>query len=354
MISERTLTLAVEQGLLTPDQVAALCAIEAKDNPLAPSPDDEQLRFITGFADIFVTIGIALFLGGMVFLMADQPVWAQAAAVAAASWGLAEFFTRRRRMALPSIVLLLTFTAGAGIAVLMFLAGDFKTLGDYGRSLFFGDATHLPAMLAADFTCVAAAALHYWRFGVPITVAAGGAGLTATILSLLAYAAPGLVFSMQRPLIFACGVLFFVAAMAFDRRDLRRQTRLSDIAFWLHMLSAPLLVHSLAGYFARSLMLTLNAALLILAIFVVLGLVAILIDRRALLVSGLLYLAIAFSSVIRETALSNAILPLTVLGLGAFILLISAAWQPLRRVVLALVPDGLARWVPPARASSSG
>jgi len=354
MISEETLALAVDQGLLTPDQVAGLRDLETKTNPLAPSPDDEQLRFITGFADIFVTIGIALFLGGIVFVMEDQASWLRNALVAVASWGLAEFFTRKRRMALPSIALLLTFTACVGFAVLMFLAGDLKTLGDYAQSLFFGDAKHLPAMLAASLSSVAAAALHYWRFGVPITVAAGGAGLTATVLSLLAFAAPNLVLSLQRPLTFACGLLFFVLAMWFDRQDLKRQTRLSDIAFWLHMLSAPLLVHSLAGYFARSLMLTLNAALLILAIFVVLGLVAVLIDRRALLVSGLLYLAIAFSSVLRETALGGAILPLTVLALGAFILLISAAWQPLRRAVLGRVPEALRRWVPPDRASSSG
>ena len=34
------------------------------------------------------------------------------AGVAAASWGLAEYFTRERRMALPSILLLLSFAGG--------------------------------------------------------------------------------------------------------------------------------------------------------------------------------------------------------------------------------------------------
>ena len=32
--------------------------------------------------------------------------------VAATAWGLAEFFTRKRRMALPSIILLLAFVGG--------------------------------------------------------------------------------------------------------------------------------------------------------------------------------------------------------------------------------------------------
>ena len=353
MISERTLALAVERGLLTHEQSAALRSLEAGSDPLAPSPDDEQLRFITGFADIFVTIGIGLFLGGLVFFLADQTPTLRAGLVAAASWGLAEFFTRRRRMALPSIALLLTFAAGAWLAAFLSM-GQPQSLESFGGTLFFGDRTQLVSLIGANMAALLGAALHYWRFRVPITVAAGGAALTASILGLLAYAAPDWVWSVQRPLIFACGIGFFALAMWFDRQDLKRRTRLSDIAFWLHMVAAPLIVHSLAGYFARSLMLNLNAALLILAIFIVLGLVAVLIDRRALLVSGLTYLAIAFSSVIRETALSSAILPLTVLGLGAFILLISAAWQALRRLVLAPMPPRLAAWVPPARASSSG
>ena len=73
MISERTLTLAVERGLLTAEQMAALRALETSTDALAPTPDDEQLRFITGFADIFVTIGIGLFLTGLYFFLAGQP-----------------------------------------------------------------------------------------------------------------------------------------------------------------------------------------------------------------------------------------------------------------------------------------
>ena len=353
MISERTLTLAVERGLLTAEQMAALRALETSTDALAPTPDDEQLRFITGFADIFVTIGIGLFLTGLYFFLAGQPPWLIAALLAAASWGLAEFFTRKRRMALPSIVLLLVFTGGVWLTVMLAL-DDRLSATEIGSGIFFGDPAQLTPLLGANLAALLAAALHYRRFSVPITVAAGGAALTATIVGLLAYAAPAWVLTVQRPLIFACGALFFVVAMWFDRQDLQRRTRLSDIAFWLHMVAAPLIMHSLAGYFARSLMLTLNAALLILAIFVVLGLLAVLIDRRALLVSGLTYLAIAFSSVLRETALSSAILPLTVLGLGAFILLISAAWPALRRLVLGLVPASLAAWVPPARANSIG
>src|SRR5438874_3733945 len=36
-----------------------------------------------------------------------------------------------------------------------------------------------------------------------------------------------------------------LAAMAFDASDRERATRRADCAFWLHLLAAPLIVHSL-------------------------------------------------------------------------------------------------------------
>ena len=38
-------------------------------NAAASDPDEERLRLITGFNDIFVTIGIALFLGALSYLL---------------------------------------------------------------------------------------------------------------------------------------------------------------------------------------------------------------------------------------------------------------------------------------------
>jgi hypothetical protein len=83
-----------------------------------------------------------------------------------------------------------------------------------------------------------------------------------------------------------------------------------------------------------------------LATFAGLGIVAILIDRRALLVSGLAYAGIAFASLVRDSGVSGSTTPLTILVLGAFILLISALWHPLRRAVLSILPAGLARRLP--------
>ncbi len=136
------------------------------------------------------------------------------------------------------------------------------------------------------------------------------------------------------PLLLACGLAVFALAMSFDMSDPQRLTRRTDIAFWLHLLAAPLIVHPLIQGFVWADGTpgeTGTAAWPMLATFAVLGLVAVLVDRRALLVSGLAYAGIAFASLVRDSGVAGSSTPLTILVLGAFILLLSALWHPLRR-----------------------
>ena len=67
MITSEILTKGVEEGIITAEQAERLRALQGVREPpeLPASPDDEQLRFISGFSDIFVTIGLAMFLGAI-------------------------------------------------------------------------------------------------------------------------------------------------------------------------------------------------------------------------------------------------------------------------------------------------
>src|SRR5882724_8264960 len=112
MIANETLAKGVEQGIITAQQAERLRALEDVSDPIEfpSSPDDEQLRIISGFSYIFVTIGLALFLGAIGFFAgASGGGPGLGIVIAATAWLLAEFFTRVRRMALPSIVLLIVF-----------------------------------------------------------------------------------------------------------------------------------------------------------------------------------------------------------------------------------------------------
>ncbi|MDO8353946.1 MAG: hypothetical protein Q7T14_10830, partial [Aestuariivirga sp.] len=103
------LEAAVAKGVIDRSAADSLTEFLVQNRNAASDPDEERLRLITGFNDIFVTIGIALFLGALNYLLSNYGALVSGAGVAVATWALAEIFTRRKRMALPSIVLLIVF-----------------------------------------------------------------------------------------------------------------------------------------------------------------------------------------------------------------------------------------------------
>ena len=353
MIASEILAKGVERGIITAEQAERLRALEnAGEAPELPvSPDDEQLRFVSGFSDVFVTIGLAMFLGAL-GLFAAQITGGLGAGIviSATTWLLAEFFTRVRRMALPSIVLLIVF------ACAVFFTASHAIDAGSGGSLPRGAGGLLdiyfsrPNVVAgAAFMTVLMVTLHYWRFRVPITIAAGCAALTATVLSLFYGLLPNLPSVVYNAAMFTCGLAVFALAMQFDMADPERQTRRTDIAFWLHLLAAPLLVHSVVrGLVTQASKLDPGTAVAILSLFVALSFIAVLIDRRAMLVSGLSYAGVAFWTLIRQVGIGDMTTPFTVLVLGAFVLLLSAGWRPLRAGILSIAPATLTRRLPRA------
>lgn len=340
MISDPVLRLAVERAIVSADQAAALSAlakVEAERN-FEPTEDREKLRFIAGFGDIFVVIGIALFLGASAYFL-DRVAGTQVLfpALAVLSWGLSELFARYRRMALPSIVLLVLFTVFGFLSLTLWIGG---LAGSAFGPGVVGKIVDHPGLLGISaLATVALVYVHYRRFHVPITVAAGVAALALSVFAFLQALVPGFVAAAFPWLILGTGIAIFTLAMRYDRSDLRRETRRTDIAFWLHLLAAPIIVHSfISAVFGHVGHVSLGQATGLLAVFAGLAVLALLIDRRAILVSALIYAGIAFGSLFRQTMFADASVPATLLVLGAFILLLSAGWQPLRRVVLTLVP----------------
>src|SRR5215210_8075796 len=133
MYSQQELDDAVAAGVISADAAAALRSYVERQRSTA-IPDEEQFRLLTGFNDIFVSIAAAILLfavgwigqwagqaSGLIFGDSDGPSPLAPLFVAATAWGLAMFFTAKRRMALPSILLLLAFVgsvfAAAGMAL---------------------------------------------------------------------------------------------------------------------------------------------------------------------------------------------------------------------------------------------
>jgi len=355
MYSQTDLDEAVAAGALSADAANGLRNF-IDNQRTTPAVDEEHFRLLTGFNDIFVAIAATILLfavgwigqsiGQSLGLVFDRggPSPLAPAAIAGTAWGLALFFTAKRRMALPSILLLLAFVGG------VFATAVFGLIYGVGETAL--DNNEIAAGMigmAAGAIAAGAAWLHWKRFQVPITVAAGAAALVAFAVGLL-IAVVGTVDDIKNIIlgfVLLLGIGVFLFAMRWDSSDPTRVTRRSDVAFWLHLLAAPMIVHpvfSLLGLNEGRA--TIGEGLVVILLYIALGITALAIDRRALLVSALAYVLFALQALFREFGAVELNVALTALVIGSSLLLLSAYWHQARALVVRPLPGGLRARLP--------
>ncbi len=333
MYSNDDLTSAVQVGIFSKEAV-----VEFRDHveELKSSPvvDDEQFRLITGFNDIFVVIACALLLVSITWIGVETLGWWFGTLLQTiTAWLLAEYFTRKRLMALPSIVLLLAFVGGViATSVACFLLFEQKE-----QSL---------VIIITSIIAAFAAWAHWLRFKVPITVAAGAAALAGGFIMLVM---EGIPESKQWANIafFGAGLLVFMLAMYWGSSDTNRDTRRSDVAFWCHLVAAPLLVHPVFSFLDifKSETGAWQAGA-VAALYIVIAVVSISIDRRALMVSALMYVLYAFSAVLQKYGVVSLGFALTAFMIGSGLLLLSAFWHNCREAIIQFYPDAIQTRLP--------
>ncbi len=355
MYSQNDLDDAVAAGAISAQSASALRNfIEVQRS--APAVDEEQFRLITGFNDIFVSIAAVILLVAVGWIGqwigqsaglavdGDGPTFVAPLFVAATSWSLALFFTAKRRMALPSILLLLAFVGAV-----------FATVGLLG-ALIVGEPPHdqqtlYAGIIGAISGAVAAAAawVHWKRFRVPITVAAGAAAVSAIVIGLM-IAVLGDPEQYRDPIlgvVLVLGIGVFLFAMRWDSSDQARLTRRSDVAFWLHLLAAPMIVHPIFTLLGlNDGHATIGEGFVVVVLYILMGLAALAIDRRALLVSALAYVLFALNELFKQFGAIELNVALTALVIGSALLLLSAFWHQAREAVVRPLPDGLKAKLP--------
>jgi len=330
MYSEEELASAVEAGVLTEAAADAFRAHVAQMRD-GPAVDEERFRLVTGFNDIFVVIACALLLAALAAIGATVAPWFGALAVVVASWGLAEFFVRKRHMALPAIVLVVTFVGGLVVVGFAYI--------DNG----------IAGWIAGSVAAVIGAWLHWLRFRVPITIALGMAAVIGAVVAVVLVVVPD-ARSWTTAITLVAGVVVFALALRWDAADPLRQTRKSDVAFWLHLLAAPLLVRAVFGALGVSQgETTLGSALLVVALYVAIALISLAIDRRALMVAALGYVLYTFSALLNQYGVVSLGFAITALAMGSALLLLSAFWHRSRAVVLQCLPQAIRARLPNAR-----
>ena len=356
MYTQNDLDDAVASGAITAESAAALRNfIEVQRS--APAVDEEQFRLITGFNDIFVSIAAVILMVAVAWIGQwvgqstgttvdhDGPSFIAPLFVAATSWCLALFFTAKRRMALPSIILLLAFV-GSVFATVAFLGA--YVVGEppqNQQSLYAGVIGAIGGAVAAG-----GAWLHWKRFRVPITVAAGAAAVSAIVVGLMiaVLGDPDQYKNAILGVVLVLGIGVFLFAMRWDSSDPARVTRRSDVAFWLHLLAAPMIAHpifALMGVTDGG-NVSIGEGLVVVLLYILFGLTALAIDRRALLVSALAYVLFALNELFKQFGAIELNVALTALVIGSSLLLLSAFWHQAREAVVRPLPDGLRAKLP--------
>lgn len=328
MYTDEDLNLAIEKKIFSADSVEAFRSMMSSSNN-SSMVDEENFRLVGGFNDIFIVIACALLLFSSLWVMSSISEALGYVVFAGLSWGLAEIFVLKRKMALPAIVLLLAFVGGVFA---------------FSQALF-GSVLEVASIISTALSTLAAYC-HWRRFKVPVTIAVGTGAALALLASIVISIVPENT-GMLMVTLFFCGCIAFIFAMYWDSADTSRTTRKSDVAFWLHLLSAPLIIHPIfwgLGVLEGNESL-INMALVIL-LYLFMAVLSILIDRRAFMVSSLLYVIYALSSLIDNYSGIGYSFPLTGVVVGTSLLLLSIYWQRVRALFVMRLPKHIQGYVP--------
>jgi hypothetical protein len=326
MIAKQKLEKAAELKIIGFDQVEPLYLfLSSSDLPITQTREEEPLRFIRSFGDVFIALGVVLLvlainmssLSGYYYLVP-----------AAAFVAISEWLVRVRRLALPGIAILL--------AILYFV----------NKAIAFD---HENATLLGIASLSLTSLLYYLRYRMPFSLLPLAAGIVAMIIIQIG------TDVLKNPIIFVIlGSLVFIVAMLFDAMDTKRVSHLSDSAFWLHLLAAPLIVHGAMVSMLVSdhpWIQSINKEILMVIFFSGFFLLALLIDRRALLISTQLYAIYALTQLLQHQLSSGQnIVMYVMMGLGLFVIFFGSYWYLARRIIWGfLSTTRINRYIPDLR-----
>ncbi|MCP4489454.1 MAG: hypothetical protein GY820_19395 [Gammaproteobacteria bacterium] len=323
MISKELLQNAADKGIIQTHQIQPLLHFcETRQASPGNSVHEEPLKFIRSFGDVFITLGVVLLvvainmieLSGYAYLL---PV---AGFVVVAEW-----LVRVRRLALPGIAIL--------IAILFFvnqaIAFDHENASVYGLGIL--------TVVSLSF---------YLRYKMPFSLLPLAAGLVAIAVIQIG------VDILGQPFIFAgLGLIVFIVAMLFDIRDTGRQSHLSDSAFWLHLLASPLIVHGAMTsllFSGASWLQAVDREVIIILFFLVFLLLALLLDRRAMLVSTQLYMIYALTQIFEgQLDSTQNVMIFVLMAVGLLVIFFGSYWYKTRRLIFGFLSgSAICRYVP--------
>jgi len=378
------------------------------------SPQDEMLPFLNNFHDIFTTIGVLILLVGLAMgsgqvmnsldLPQDGMGWQYAViallvGVSVIIWMLSALLVGKQRRILPGIVLSASFSITATIVLIWgytqllihgfginesMMDNPFQAAEqmEFGREAVLAVAAELPFTIRIlpvimGLSFLIPVAVYYWSFRLPFAGGLAGLGLVGSVVAIQFIQDPYMTIVNLPTVYVLVGVALLVGGIFFDMRDPGRSTRLSGTAFWLHFFAAPILLSAVlnvtqigwtfseadfADFENNNLLMAMaqdngqavRLAVIALIIIGCFAIISLLINRRALIVSGLLTAGVSIGAVVNATGMdTGSVIAVTLLLLGGVVVLLGAAWNPVRRILLIPFPSTglIGRIFPPADGS---
>ena len=328
---------AVAADVITEAQAARLKVFaESRQGYRAHMPeDDEPFELFKGFAEIFVTVGLGMLFSGIMVMSAFFGNYSLVPFVGAAlAFFAAFYFTKRRRMNLPSIWLATVFAANLAVFVGTLLIDPLDLSGFEYSVLYVG--------------LIGMAAMAGWfsLFKLPFSMFIFGLFGLAVALAIAAIISPNVIdflslreglFNLNNQSFFPLatlgfGIATFLLAMFFDMRDPHRVSRFAASGFWLHVLAAIAIVNTVG----MSLYSSGQYGLTALALGFI-SLIALIIDRRSFLTAGILYMAFLLYAAFEGNGEFGALMT-TLLVLGVFITALGTWWAGIRAAIMNALP----------------
>lgn len=336
-VNDEDLRAAVAAGVITEAQAATIARLadERQGYREARAQIDEPFELFKGFNEIFIVVGLVVLYAGWTTVAGLSIFDAKNGSLAAVVLALMQigilipltmYFTLKRRMVAPSILLSI-FMALGGFQMGYGLANGMGLEGASGLAMACGVSAIVTGL--------------YWViFRIPFSLFLTGLGVFGAAISAVNSDGNGLgkpydIFllstgSTESLITITLGLIAFFVALRFDMSDPHRVTRRSANGFWLNVLAAPAIVNSVA--------LTLYnnggaGSMLVLFLFLIfMAAIAIIIDRRSFLISGIGYM-IALVFTVLDGGYGIVVL---LIGLG--LVLLGANWEKLRCWLLNTLP----------------
>ena len=343
--TEQDLRDAVRDGAVSQSAAEAFRSYMVSRSGLG---DEEEFHLFRGFNDVFVALASVLLFSGIIWFSGDLGIITTCLLLVAVVVCLSEYFTLRKRLALSSILYVLAFSIAAAAAIsTAFWGGPWL---ESSHVLIWMDPSVKVGSLAGLFCGGLAAALFWWRYRVPIAIAVAVFFLGATL-----YCAWILFSPLDNPavganvVLFVLGIATFAFAMYWDVGDPDRTSLPSDVAFWLHLVAAPSIAHPIfwwvqSGNNSATDWLEATA---VVGCYLCLACVAVIVNRRAIMVAATAYLVGAVAWYFEELSTLYSV-AIALLLIGSLFLAMAVWWSTIRAVLIRYLPDPVRDLVAPA------